>query len=334
MTNPSGRTAERPTSRLTALLLLSNLLLCCLTGCGSSQKKQAQDLVQAGSTTSDQLAAYYDTLAQDRTDYLSLFLLELKRTGSPLDPGLSASIATQVDALEARTAMAQSLKQSYDKLGKLIDYDAAGEVQDAAAKLQKAIEDANHHPLRIQGIPIVGDVTQYFNDAIGKLADIRQMRDFRRQVPLVRDVLKDIKDVFDAEKPIYVQMAQDDDDETYRIARYLVDHDEATGNAAFQKFLDPYGLQPKDPSTPDPTVRSWTLDRLKSQMEHRKKVSQTTADRLSDGLSALLQAHDDFMHRKKLKAGGMKTTAQKNRTRLAVFATGLTGSLRSGKEAL
>src|SRR5205085_9409435 len=98
------------------------------------------------------LAKYYDALSQQRADHLSLTIFELQRTGSPLQEDLKQAYKEQQEALAARAQMARKLKNIYDSLGKLIDYDAPGEVSGAVNDLKDAIEKASNKKLSIPGL--------------------------------------------------------------------------------------------------------------------------------------------------------------------------------------
>src|SRR5207237_3350266 len=183
-------------------------------------KKQAQDLVKVGSETSDHLAKYYDMLAQQRAEHLSLTVFELKRTGSPLQEELRNAYRDQQEALAARADMARKLKNVSDSLGKLIDYDAPTEVGGSVADLRDAIEKVANKKLSIPGLSGV-DPKPIMDKAVKAFISWYQIRQFRKNAPKALAILDSIYQLFDAEKEIYLQISRDYNGITYTTAKYL-----------------------------------------------------------------------------------------------------------------
>src|SRR6266404_825960 len=172
-------------------------------GCVGGQKKQAQDLVKEGSASSDRLAKYYDSLAQQRADHLALTIFRLHRAGSPLQPELKAAYKDQQEALAARAEMARKLKNVYDSLGKLIDYDAPSEVTGAVNDLKDAIEKVANKKLSLSGLEGV-DPKMILDKAVKAFVEWYQIKQFRKNAPKAQVILDGIYQLFDAEKEIYL----------------------------------------------------------------------------------------------------------------------------------
>ena len=236
------------------------------SGCGAEEKKAAQDLVKSGNNTADKLANYYSGLAQKRADYLTYYKFDLKRTGAPVPAKLEKDFHEQQDALEARAQTARKLKALYDSLGKLIEYDASTEISKAAGDLKTQLESVTGKKLKgiVPGFSEI-DPSEYLDKAIKAISEWAQLRQVRKNSSQPQVVLISIRQLFQAEMPLYVQIAQDFNKETYQIDRYNYMNGQATSLSSFQKPLEAGGLQASTSYYQDQLALELELYRLKRE---------------------------------------------------------------------
>lgn len=303
--------------RVFALLLLT-LLLAGASGC-KLQKKQAQELVKAGSATSEQLAKYYDTLKQQRADHMSLEIFRLKRADTELDEQTKKDYQEQLEALTARAQMARKMKAVYDALGKLVDYDAPSEVTGAVVDLKKAIEDVSKKKIpKFAGI----DPETALKKATNALVEWLQTRQFRKNATKAQVVLDGIIQLYEGEKSIYVQISQDYYDLAHKTAKFLHQRKQLSGTSFFQKYAEVFGLQvlPELPQSTDDATRRYTAameafinNRLDAKLEELNKASEKEANERLEALKKLKKMHDDFMHGRKPKEDETEKTSRYER---------------------
>ena len=291
-----GKHKRHPSNVIAFCIILVGLLT--FIGCVGEQRKQAQDLVKDGSTASDRLAKYYDTLAQQRSDHLALTMFELHRTGSPLQPELKAAYKDQQQALAARAEMARKLKNIYDSLGKLIDYDAPAEITGAVNDLKDAIEKVADKKLSLPGITGV-DPKTILDKAVKAFAEWYQIRQFRKNAPKAQVILDSIYQLYDAEKEIYLQISKDYNGITYTTVKYLCEHDQLTSNSQFQAFTELYALQVYQVPPTDPVIKSYVIEQLREKRDQLDQASTKERDGELATLGKLRREHEDFMLRKK-----------------------------------
>jgi hypothetical protein len=282
------------------LAVVSLLLVLVFSACGEEQKKAAQGLVKSGSTTADQLANYYSSLAEKRSEYLVYYRLEQAQAGTTVPNSVEDAFAEQEEALAARAAMAVKLKALYVALGELIDYDAPGEISKAAGDLKAEIEGVVNKKLSVAGLS-AADTNTILTKAISALVQMAQFRAFKKNAGRPEIVLSSITELFESEQKIYVQIAQDYDEETKKIAEYLFIHDYVNGLSSFQKPLDRFGLQINAQSTPSTEMRAYTLGNIERQCAQYQKQSAEQADAMLSSLKALKKKHEDFANGRKPK---------------------------------
>lgn len=297
-------------SRSLALLLIVFSIAPLMAGCFTAEKKAAQDLVKTGSSTSDSLAKFYDTLAVDSDETLNFVRLENVREGKDLETdaafkAVQDELKTEQKALAARAQMARSMKGVYDALGKLIDYDAAGEVSGAVINLKKALEDVTKKKLpKALGV----DPETILKKATQILLTWIQLKQFHKNAPRAEEVLDGIATLLDKEKMAYINIIQDFNEHAYTNAKFFVDNDLAQDSSAYQKSFDLFGLQyaqisPGDTLTDPKTLKkhradlkNYTLQSLKIKKNDLNEAAQKAPEGMANGLVALKQAHQDFNH--------------------------------------
>lgn len=318
-------------------LVLSTFLLAFIIstfGCFGERKKQAQDLVESGGNQSEKLSKYYGSLKKMRQTHLELSKFEQRRAESALRPNLIKAYDEQFAALEARANMATKLRVTYEVLGDLIDYDAPGEISTAVIDLKNAIEDVSKKKLTLpQGILSAVDPEVILQKATTALVSWIQIKQFKKNALKAEDVLGGISNLYRAEKPIYIQIAQD----YYKIINihniYMVKNGQLNTVSRFGKYADVYGMQvnpqlPPPPQAPPPLTKinqtqeekEEYLARMKIyENEYKKHVNYVRllsenaedilneqlkdftqnvvkeADDLDKGLVSLKKEHEDFM---------------------------------------
>jgi hypothetical protein len=296
---------QHPTSRATWLSRIKQLgclitilsLVFLLTGCPAEQKKAAQDLSKQGVDKMDQLASFYDTLAQDRVSHEELFvLLRLVPTNTVETDRTKKAYKDQVDALQARAAHARAVKNLYVSLGKLVDYDASSEVQGAVKDLLDAAKKVKTFKLTIPGLSLdEATVTSALNKGIELLTTYLQVRAFRKNAPEAAAYLGYIRTFYDAESFVYLQIIRDYDDLARRLDKNLIQSDQLSASSRFKKYADRYNLDLNSTAPSTQSVKNWAMDRIDADFDAGQKTAENLVARQVKNLVDLQQSHKDFM---------------------------------------
>ncbi|MCW3100191.1 MAG: hypothetical protein JWL77_5809 [Chthonomonadaceae bacterium] len=143
-------------------------------------------------------------LPVQRLAYFNRFLLDSAFPGLIVPDSLE-SLAQEKSALHSRAAVATAMANLCTSLGKLVDTGITTDVRASVAKLQTAVETANHHPLTVSGINLPDTPT----NLLGKLSDFlvqqEQTRQFQRNLPALLTIINTLTEVFDKEKFLYNQ---------------------------------------------------------------------------------------------------------------------------------
>ena len=234
----------------TSALLLVLVFVASLTtsGCFTAEKKAAQDLVKTGSSTSDQLAKFYDGLGEDAQQTHQMILFERVRERKELvsGSGQSDSEFKQLrEALAARAQMARAMKAVYEALGKLIDYDAAGEVSGAVVNLKKEIESVSKKKLPNVGV----DPVTVLQKATEILATWIQLKEFHKQSPKAEQVLDCIETLVNRESVAYVRIIKLFDANAFTTAQFFIENDLAEDSSLYEKPFDLFdGMKQASPA--------------------------------------------------------------------------------------
>jgi len=300
--------------RLTRIVLIPLIAgsLILETGCFKAEKKAAQDLVRTGSSTSDQLAKFYDTLVADSEATLNFVGFENVREGKDLSTdakfkNAAAEFKTEREAVAARAQMARAMKGVYDSLGKLIDYDAAGDVTASVVNLKKEIENVSKKKLpKAAGV----DPEAILKKATTILVTWIQLKQFHKNAPRAEEVLDGVMNLFVSEKSAYVNIIQDFNEHAYTNAKYFVDNDLALNSSVYAKSFEVFGLQytqiPPGDTLTDPEklkkhradIKSFTSQWLVIKKNDLNDAATKAPDAVSSGLAELKKAHEDFNHGK------------------------------------
>jgi hypothetical protein len=300
---------QLPTSRAMWLSRIKQLgcliailsLVIVLTGCPAEQKKAAQDLSKQGVDKMDQLASFYDVLAQDRVSHEELFvLLRLVPTHTVETARTKKDYKDQIDALQARAAHARAIKNLYVSLGKLVDYDAAGDVQGAVKDLLDAAKKVKTFKLAIPGLD-EATATSALNKGIELLTTYVQVRAFRKKAPEAAAYLGYIRTFYDAESFVYLQIIRDYDDLTRELDKNLIQNDQLSASSRFKKYAERYNLDLNSTAPSTQSVKDWVKERIEVDFDAGQKTAENLVARQAKNLADLQQSHRNFMSGKTKK---------------------------------
>jgi hypothetical protein len=214
------------------------------------------------------------------------------------------TFAIQNELLSERAELARTLKDLYDSLGDLVDYDASGEVKSAASALQKQIETVNHHPLDLGAIQPLSPKSA-FGDLASRIAQAQQTREVRKNAPLVQEVLHAVRTIFDSEKEIYIQISERYFSESKLIAIGLVEGKrDVSGLSFLQTAIDPYNLRLLKRVAEDPQTIDALSELIAEKTDEQKLVARAGAEKMSKSLKRVDDAHNTFMNKNKADRGG------------------------------
>jgi hypothetical protein len=274
------------------------LLLALLSACGS--KKEAQSLAKAGIASSDRLAKYYDSLADDDVKYLRILSYTVA-------PTLSQSEKKELDkerkAYASRADLAHKLNAAYTSLGQLIDFDAAADIKGAVGDLTTSVLKQVPHPKDLD--------SDAFKTVIGKIAgrliEMQQEKEFRKNAPRVLEVLDGVGEIFERERPLYVQTAQLYEDEASKLAQDALGtgvcgSSQGTGLPMLEDLYAPYKVKLFLTPETDPGLckknRDYFFALITEMAEERKVAARTDARSISTALYNLERVHRSFLHEK------------------------------------
>lgn len=291
------------------VLLAGVLILTC--GCPSSDKQQAKSIVDAGTSTTKQLADYYTSLARDTHEWLILYSLDQDRTGTVVRDRTRKDFQQAEDALRARAAMAQKLESVYADLGKLLDYDASAETQTAVGNLLGAIKAAPKTLTSPLGGGVSSDSTKVLGEAAGVVTGWIQMREFRKSAPEAVEVLALTKRLFDSEKGVYSSIEDEYDKQTRVTARFIIQDSVPTeGIESLQKVEALYGFQIQPdhycgPNMPAAecqqlmedthTLKQWLLNLVDQKEAALEVAAKTDPEKMSKDLGGVVRLSDKLL---------------------------------------
>jgi hypothetical protein len=284
--------------RLAATLVLAVLIVCSM-GC-DFDKSEAQALVKAGVNSSEQLASYYDSLAQSVID--TQMIAEYR--GLKFGADDKKELEKEREAYTTRADLARNLKGTYVALGNLVDYDAEEEVKTATGELLTSVLKQVPHPSLFD--------KDLFKSTIGKIAgklvEIQQEKEFSRNLPRVQTVLAEITEIFEGERWVYQQTLANYEGQVQQLAFKLLGtgkcaSSQASPVAGFQKFIERYGLKTLAPPMDEQTCKAnYEFAKEVVTRISRERVASLNSDarNMSRGLFALERNLRSFMNKKNL----------------------------------
>lgn len=272
------------------------VLLALLTACGAT-KKDAQSLTKAGIASSDRLAKYYDSLVQANTKYLRILSYTV---GPKLSKADKKELEMERRAYAARADLAHKLHAAYTSLGQLIDFDAAGDIKGPVSDLTTAVLAQVPHPQDLDSDLFKGVI----NRIAGRLIEIQQEKQFRRNAPRVLEVLDGVGEIFERERPLYVQTVQLYEDEASRLAQDSLGTGEcgsalATGMPMIEDLYEPYKVKLHLTAETDPGLckknRDFFYNQIAEAARERKAAARGEARGISTSLYNLERTHRSFL---------------------------------------
>jgi hypothetical protein len=281
------------------LLLILALLLGFFSGCGSS-KKEAQSLVKAGTASSEQLVKYYESLVDADTKYIRILSYS---TGARLNKSEKKILEQERKAYASRADLARKLNSTYVALGQLIDFDVAADIKGPVGDLTTAVLKQVPHPSQLDSDVFKTVITKI----AGRLVEIQQEKQFRKNAPRVLAVLDGVGEIFERERPLYVQTAQLYEDEASKLALTSIGDGtcgsaQTTGIAMLEDLYEPYRVKPFQTPETDPRLCRKNHDyfaALITELARERKVSaRSRARNISHGLYSLERVHRSFLREK------------------------------------
>jgi hypothetical protein len=284
--------------KITSAIVLA-LLLALLTACGTA-KKDAQSVAKAGIASSDRLAKYYDSLVQANTKYLRILTYTV---GPQLTKSDKKELEKERKAYAARADLAHKLNAAYTALGQLIDFDAAADIKGPVGDLTTAVLAQVPHPKELDS-----DLFKtVINKIAGRLIEIQQEKQFRKNAPRVLEVLDGVGEIFERERPLYVQTVQLYEDEASKLAQVSLGTGEcgsaqATGMGTFEELFEPYKVKLYLTPETDPRLckknRDYFYGQIGEMARERKAAARVEARGISTSLYNLGRAHRTFLREK------------------------------------
>lgn len=287
---------QRYTGFKCASILLLAIGLVLLSGCGSS-KKEAQSLVKQGISTTDQLIKYYDSLIQADTKNLQI---ETFQRGAP-DEILKKELDAERKAYASRADLARKLNATYVALGQLIDFDVAADIKSPVQDLTTAVLKQVPHPKELDS----GEFKTVITKIVGRLVEIQQEKQFRKNAPRVLEILNGVGDIFERERYLYVLTIQQYEDQASGFAVNLLGNDQCekvqgTAIATLEGLYDPYPVKLFDKSPDNKELCARNIKRFAAQINEmakdRKVAARQQARSISINLYNLERLHRRFLH--------------------------------------
>lgn len=278
-----------------ASILLLAIGLAFLSGCSSS-KKDAQSLVKQGIASSEQLTKYYDSLVQANTKYVRIQTFDL----GPFDKYRKKELDEERKAYASRADLARKLNATYVALGQLIDFDVAADIKAPVGDLTTAVLKQVPHPKELDSDVFKSVITKI----AGRLVEIQQEKQFRKNAPRVLEVLDGVGEIFERERSLYVQTVQLYEDRAAGFAIKLLGNGQcgtAQGTAigTLEDLYEPYPVKLFDTPATNATTCEKNQERFAEQIREmakdRKVAARQQARNISLNLYNLQRLHRGFL---------------------------------------
>jgi hypothetical protein len=280
---------------LTTSLVLSS-------GCGD--RAGAADLANAGATTANALASYYNSLAQDSIDSWEMEAFYDSIQGIPFDQNSQKLYQDRIDALNHRAQMATDLASLYGALTQLSSYDASGQVSGAADRLSK----------QLTSIPVLSgsgvNPASLIGSVAGDLADWKQSKDLRKGSRIIAEALEKIERLFQSEAKLYKSIARERGLSVANVLEYMIQNKMVTTTPLLQQVPQSLGLTLTTIPTDDKTTNG-VIQLARVRLQRLALLSASAADTTDQSLLLLVQNHKDFQNKKQLSLNQVLTGLQK-----------------------
>lgn len=284
--NPKHITINR--RRISIFFLVLTFLLLMTTSC--DKREEGKKLAETGISTSEKLAEYYDSLAQDAVDIMEFesYLAVVRDT--PISGGARDDMEKTIIALRARARMARRLGATYGSLKDLTSYDAGGAVKESATNLADAIK----------GLPGLPGSAVIPSEIIGMVAeDItrwKQSKDIKRGVTLLLLTLDKTKELMTKELGAYESIAEERRNKAGNLIELLIQDEKVTSLSLLQKVPNALNLKLIDADKPvkEPN-RKLALIAVAKMQFYRQSIASVSAGSASiSTLESLIDSHRNF----------------------------------------
>ncbi|MGE4071433.1 MAG: hypothetical protein AB7E72_09690 [Lysobacterales bacterium] len=273
------------------------MLLLCIAGCHSRAiKQQGSEIATVGVSTSEQLARFYESLADDTVDSheFNAFRegvvdVEVIEGADKRDQTLTENLA----ALKSRALLAAKMKGVYEALGALSGSDTATATRTAAEGLAGAV-------LAVRSAPLADPSANGTKTLVGLIAEdlmlYLQSKEILKAEKLARELEKSLQELFEIEKETYQSIARFRAEKAGTVALGMLSRKELNPWPLIQRVLLPYGVVVQDtkafPANAD-TLKGFEK-LLIARTRRLARLSDLASSDMAGGLSKLAKAHSEF----------------------------------------
>lgn len=222
--------------KMIATLLIFVISLSFLT-VACDNREEGKKLADAGITSGEKIAEFYDSLAQDAVDTIEFESYLSIENGTPINESARNNFEETIIAIRKRGQMARRLASSYRSLKDLASYDAGGAVKESATNLADSLK----------GLPILPGSSVIPSNIIGMLAedimDWKHSGDIRKGSKLLLLTLVKIKELMEKEKEAYESISEERGNKAGRIIESLIKRERVTSLPLLQKVPKSLNLQ-------------------------------------------------------------------------------------------
>jgi hypothetical protein len=289
-------------------VLWTFLLAFCIVGMTScDDRATGEELAKAGMSAANNLANYYESLAQDTLDTweMEAFLSSLRQVS--FDATQQKPLQEQIDALKSRARLARALASTYGALQQLSSYDASAEMKGAAEKLAQ----------EVKAIPVLPkstvDPSSLFGSLAGDIAAWRQSGDIRKGSKLLLEADENILKLFKSEKEACDSIPEERGNKIAAVIEHLIKKKMVVSWSLLQKETDALNLpwvSAQEPVEDNVTIEAM-IELARVRMKRLAFISASAGDSISQSLESLIENHKSFQDKKGLNLEGMLTLVQK-----------------------
>lgn len=307
-------------SRLRTLLLVT---LTCVFSYGCAAQKSGSDLALAGVKSSDQLAGFYDTLADQMSEKIDLQMMDdaivddtaaAAARAAPPPPAADAASSTtdtraaidesrrrrdekdeaSIASFRRRARLARRLSELYTALGNLSANPAKQPVQDAAKSLSTAVRDLATDRLKVSGADLGPDPSDLLSMIAGDLVTLQNSADIRTASAQVAHVLSAVQQLFEKEQQAnaYRVVFETRADLAGVIAETFVTRGWTDPPSVLRQFADAKGI-PFNGTVPadDASARNDASVVARRTLLRSGEVAAKAGDAIGSGLAELARQH-------------------------------------------
>jgi hypothetical protein len=292
---------------------------------GCADQKGAQALAKLGADTSKTLGDFYDSLAQDTSDYWELLTFDYGIHGQVLDEKDKDTYRARIEALNRRARMARALADTYGALSRMASYDASGEVKNAASGLSQAVTKLPQMPKTSI------DPSDLFGTLAGDIAAWVQTRELRRGSELLLQTVEKTQQLFGKEQEAYCSIITELAEYQKGTTKYLIDQ-KLVATWPLLKIPAPLGLNWVNEKAPvEDTKSKKALEEIAYfRVDHVTQLSLESGDNLKIALTKLADNHRQFLVQGPLTLDQTLAALQKAQTYLDEIAKIKTGKNTQG----